>query len=187
MAGAPAPRSRSSEIRTSWPPSRPRASGCDQAYLARRPGPATDGTGKTGRVEPIPRVAARVVLVDPSDSFLLIRSHDPSLEDSPTWWHVPGGGLDPGESAEQGAIREISEEVGIRLPAVGPTVGTRTTRFTFGGKPYVQRESFFVVRLPERVDVDPARWSALEKRCTHGGAWWAVTPVSPSAPTDYPP
>ncbi|OHV35674.1 DNA mismatch repair protein MutT [Pseudofrankia sp. EUN1h] len=137
-------------------------------------------------MEPIPRVAARVVLVDPSDAFLLIQSHDPTLEDSPVWWHVPGGGLDLGESAEQCAIREIAEEVGIRLAEVGPTVGTRTTRFTFAGKPYIQQESFFVVRIPARVDVDPASWTDLEKRSTLGWAWWTVHEVTASAETIYP-
>jgi 8-oxo-dGTP pyrophosphatase MutT (NUDIX family) len=137
-------------------------------------------------LEPIPRVAARVVLVDPSDAFLLIQSHDPTLADSPVWWHVPGGGLDPGESAEQGAIREIAEEVGIRLPAVGPAVGMRTTRFTFAGNAYVQQESFFVVRLPDRVDVDPAQWTDLEKRSTLGWGWWTADEVAASAETIYP-
>ncbi|OHV44931.1 DNA mismatch repair protein MutT [Pseudofrankia sp. BMG5.36] len=137
-------------------------------------------------MEPIPRVAARVVLVDPSDAFLLIQSHDPTLEDSPVWWHVPGGGLDPGESARQGAIREIAEEVGIRLAEVGQPVGTRTTRFTFAGKSYIQQESFFVVRIPERVDVDPAEWTDLEKRSTLGWAWWTVDEVAASTETIYP-
>jgi len=121
--------------------------------------------------EPIPRVAARVVLLDPSDAFLLIQAHDPFLADSPTWWHVPGGGLDPGETPEQGAIREIAEEVGIQLADVGPAVGLRTSRFQFGGLGYVQRETFFVVRLPARVDVDDAKWTEVERKSTLDWAW----------------
>jgi 8-oxo-dGTP pyrophosphatase MutT (NUDIX family) len=136
--------------------------------------------------EPIPRVAARVVLVDPSDAFLLIQSHDPFLADSPSWWHVPGGGLDPGESPQDGAIREIAEEVGLRLTEVGPPVATRTSRFTFGGNAYVQRESFFVVRVPERVDVDPTEWTDLEKKSTLGWAWWTVGGLATTTETVYP-
>jgi len=136
--------------------------------------------------EPIPRVAARVVLLDPSDAFLLIQAHDPFLADSPTWWHVPGGGLDPGETPEQGAIREIAEEVGIRLADVGPAVGLRTSRFRFGGRSYVQRETFFVVRLPARVDVDDAKWTEVERKSTLDWAWWTVEDVSGSTDTIYP-
>jgi len=137
-------------------------------------------------LEPIPRVAARVVLVDPSDAFLLIQSHDPTIEGSPVWWHVPGGGLDPGETPQQGAIREIAEEVGIQLVDVGPTVGTRTTRFTFAGSAYVQQESFFVVRVPERVDVDPSKWTETEQLATLGWAWWTLDELLASTETIYP-
>jgi 8-oxo-dGTP pyrophosphatase MutT (NUDIX family) len=137
-------------------------------------------------VDPIARVAARVVLLDPRDAFLLIRSHDPFVEDGPSWWHVPGGGLDPGESAEQGAIREVAEEVGLRLATVGPPAGARTTRFTFGGRSYAQEETFFVVRIPTRVEVDPTGWTDIEKRSTLGWRWWTLAELAASRETIYP-
>jgi 8-oxo-dGTP pyrophosphatase MutT (NUDIX family) len=137
-------------------------------------------------VDPIARVAARVVLLDPEDTFLLIRSHDPDRPDGPTWWHVPGGGLDAGETVEQAAQREIAEEVGVVLDAVGPCVGTRTTRFTFGGLPYVQAESFFVVRLPARVEVSAVSWTDVEKRATLDWRWWSVADLGTTLDTVYP-
>jgi 8-oxo-dGTP pyrophosphatase MutT (NUDIX family) len=136
--------------------------------------------------ELIPRVAARVVLLDPSDAFLLIRSHDPFLAGSPIWWHVPGGGLDPGETPEAGAIREITEEVGIRLGEVGPTVGLRTSRFRFAGHEYLQRESFFVVRVPARVDVDATLWTEVEQKSTLGWRWWTLDELRTTTETVYP-
>lgn len=33
----------------------------------------------------------------------------------PAHWDLPGGGLEPGESAEQGVLREVFEEFGLRL------------------------------------------------------------------------
>ncbi|ADP84798.1 NUDIX hydrolase [Pseudofrankia inefficax] len=151
--------------------------------LATASPPAEDPNGPADATA---RVAGRVVLLDPSDAFLLIRAHDPFLADSPTWWHVPGGGLDPGESPQQGAIREISEEVGIRLTDVGPVAATRVSRFQFAGRHYVQQESFFVVRLPERVDVDAAAWTDLERKSTLDWRWWTVDEVRATAETVYP-
>ncbi len=31
------------------------------------------------------------------------------------WWGLPGGWVDPGESVEQGAVREVWEETGLRV------------------------------------------------------------------------
>ncbi|WP_018500415.1 NUDIX hydrolase [Parafrankia discariae] len=136
---------------------------------------------------PVLRRAARVVLFDPADAFLLIRSHDPDLPDGPTWWHVPGGGLDPGEEPAQAAAREIREEVGVTVADLGPCVATRTAYFTFLGVDYRQEESFFVARLPHRVDVDDAAWSAVERRATLGWHWWTLPELRTTPDTVYPP
>ena len=41
---------------------------------------------------------------------------------SPGFWELPGGKIDAGESAEQAAIRELDEEIGIRALAVRPWI-----------------------------------------------------------------
>jgi 8-oxo-dGTP diphosphatase len=38
------------------------------------------------------------------------------------FWELPGGKIDPGESAEHAAIRELDEEIGIRALAVRPWI-----------------------------------------------------------------
>lgn len=135
---------------------------------------------------PVSRVAARVVLVDPADAVLLIKSHDPSRSDSGPWWHVPGGGLDPGESPAQAAVREVFEEVGYRLPDPGSPVGVRTTRFTFLGTDIRQRETFFVARVPHRLELDDSSWTEEEKLTTLGWAWWSGPELRATTETVYP-
>ncbi len=54
-------------------------------------------------------LGARLVLVDPDEQVYLIRhTYAPG-------WHFPGGGVEPGESSEAAAGRELSEESGYRL------------------------------------------------------------------------
>ena len=56
--------------------------------------------------------AAGVVVHDPSRGLLLMWRH---RFISDTWgWEIPAGGLEPGESPEDGAIRETIEETGWR-------------------------------------------------------------------------
>lgn len=53
--------------------------------------------------------AAGVLLRDHIDRFLLVKSPYKSH------WDLPGGMVDPGESAVQAAFREVTEELGIVL------------------------------------------------------------------------
>jgi 8-oxo-dGTP pyrophosphatase MutT (NUDIX family) len=135
---------------------------------------------------PPTRLAARVVLVDPSDAVLLLRSHDPTLDDAPQWWHVPGGGLDAGESAEQAAVREVFEEVGYRLPDPGPAVATRRASFTFLGRTFEQFDTFFVARVPHRLELDASSWTETERGSILGWAWWTVPDLRATEQTVYP-
>jgi 8-oxo-dGTP diphosphatase len=38
--------------------------------------------------------------------------------DGRAYWTLPGGGIEPGESAEQTVVREIEEETGLRVEVV---------------------------------------------------------------------
>jgi 8-oxo-dGTP pyrophosphatase MutT (NUDIX family) len=79
------------------------------------------------------RVSCRVVLLDGEERVLLLE-HAGSLDDGfSSIWVPPGGGLEPGESFEQAALRELWEETGLRLPGLGPKVWIRPLRFPVNG------------------------------------------------------
>lgn len=50
------------------------------------------------------------------DAALLLTRRSLSLRKHAGQWALPGGRLDPGETPEQTALRELAEEVGLELP-----------------------------------------------------------------------
>jgi len=71
------------------------------------------------RDEDLRAAAVALALVTDEDGvacFVLTR-RAPRLRSHGGQWALPGGRLDPGETAEQAALRELSEEVGLDLHA----------------------------------------------------------------------
>jgi 8-oxo-dGTP pyrophosphatase MutT (NUDIX family) len=115
------------------------------------------------------------VLVDSEDRVLLLRGGDPGRP-GPAVWHTPGGGIDPGESPQHAARRELAEEVGLVIDdehELGPIVWTRRFQFTFDGVKYDQDEVFYLVRVDHHV-VDDSRHTPLERRYLSGHRWFSV-------------
>jgi ADP-ribose pyrophosphatase YjhB (NUDIX family) len=48
-------------------------------------------------------------------------------------WHLPGGGVERGENAEQAVERELREEGGVRLTAAPRLIGIETDHVAFPG------------------------------------------------------
>ncbi len=140
---------------------------------ARPPAPETD------------RRAARVFLLDAEGSVLLLRGCDSARPDAGSWWFTPGGGIDPGETAEAAARREVREETGLDVGALGDVVFRRIALFDFEGVRYRQSEKFFCVRC-DRFVIDDAGWSEVERRTVLEHRWWSYAELVATDETVYP-
>jgi len=121
----------------------------------------------------VEREAARVLLLDGRGRLLLLAGVDPADPGAGSWWFTPGGGADPGVTAEQTARRELWEETGLRVGTLDGPVAERTAQFHHDGVSYRQHEQFFVARLPEaEVALTRAAWTELETRAVVGCRWW---------------
>jgi 8-oxo-dGTP pyrophosphatase MutT (NUDIX family) len=135
----------------------------------------------------IDRRAARVLLLDPAGRVLMLRGWDPARPEH-TYWFTVGGGLEPGESLHDAAVREAFEETGLRLDAadlVGP-VRTDTVSFPFDGQWFSQEQAFFVARTPDTL-VDLSRLNEAEQACIDEARWWSLDALSGTEERFYPP
>ena len=138
------------------------------------------------RDNPIPRQAGRVLLVDAAHRVLLVRGADPGRPGSRYWFTV-GGGLDPGETVREAAIRELLEETGLTvLPtALGDPVRHDVTDFPYEGIWYRQRQEFFLLRVSS-WEVPVAELRPDEEHAIHEHRWWSLDELAATAERVYP-
>lgn len=116
-----------------------------------------------------------MILTD-SVSTLLLADTDPGIPGS-RWWVTPGGGVDPGESPLEAAVRELAEETGLVVDPdelAGP-IAVRTVTHGYSDQVLSQRETFFLLVLDSRFDVDPGGLTADEQITLDGWEWLPLT------------
>ncbi|MFJ3876797.1 NUDIX hydrolase [Streptomyces sp. NPDC090077] len=113
------------------------------------------------------RVSVYAVAVE-GERLLLARLSDASPVFAPGLWHLPGGGIDPGEQPVEALARELREETGLEL-AAARLLDARTYAARRLGVNWSLTALFYAVDLeagaPEVVEADgstdAARWIPL--------------------------
>lgn len=132
------------------------------------------------------RQAARVLLIAPGPSVLLVGGREPRGTGSEEFWVVPGGGTSGSESPADTARRELWEEVGLHLEDLGALSWVRHIEFKFAGADYSQDEYFFV-RRHEHFDPRPAQLTPDEQSWVTVPHWWALADIRDRCLQVHPP
>jgi 8-oxo-dGTP pyrophosphatase MutT (NUDIX family) len=126
-----------------------------------------------------PRPVARVLLFDEADRILLLHEADAG-----GYWYTPGGGIEPGETPEEAALRELREELGLTAD-LGPMVLRRRTRFEVRGRQLDQDEMHFVGRVVGGR-AGQANEADGERAAVAASRWWTLDELSASTERFFP-
>lgn len=116
------------------------------------------------------RPAARLIVLDAAGRALMFRYDVPGRD---PFWVTAGGEVDPGETFEDAARRELREETGI-IADPGPQIARMTPEFiTVQGEPVQADERFFLVRVAE-ARIDTAGHTATERALMTQHRWFTL-------------
>jgi 8-oxo-dGTP pyrophosphatase MutT (NUDIX family) len=133
------------------------------------------------------RPSARLLVVDPEGRVLLFRF---AFRQGPLagsiFWATPGGAIEPGESFEDGARRELAEETGLTIDHPGPQIARREFAMRAPeGDPVMADERYFLVRVAPFTLAD-AGWTELERQVMTEHRWWTLEAIAAADEQIYP-
>ncbi|UFZ04913.1 NUDIX hydrolase [Bradyrhizobium ontarionense] len=133
------------------------------------------------------RPSSRLLVIDPDDRLLLFKFvHLAGALTGQQFWATPGGALDPGESYEAAACREMFEETGLRIDDPGPQIARRSVTFTLvDGERVASDERYFLIRVIG-ADISSTHWTELERAAIAAQRWWTRTELAATSDTVYP-
>jgi len=133
------------------------------------------------------RPSSRLLVVDPDNRLLLFQFvHIAGALIGQRFWATPGGALDPGESYEAAACREMFEETGIHVSDPGPQIARRSVTFTLvDGENVSSDERYFLIRVG-RIETTSTHWTELERAVITEQRWWRQAELAATGDLFYP-
>ncbi len=126
----------------------------------------------------IHRQAVRGIMLTSQRRVLLMQAQDPASDFKV--WFAPGGGMEPGENAEECLRREIHEETGLNDFDIGPLIWSRHLTFEWRNRLISQDEVFYLVNCERFEPTTQANPSETELMDFQQFKWWTTPEISTS-------
>jgi len=132
------------------------------------------------------RPTVRVLLIRPDNRLLLIRYEDPRvLPKFRHFWATVGGAVEPDETVEQAAVREIEEETGLRDVNLGPVVWYGEPVIPINDEP-IQFREYYIVAHVDDAPLSNDKWTELERSTIREMRWWTPAEIAASKDRIFP-
>ncbi|MFT4123594.1 MAG: NUDIX domain-containing protein [Microbacteriaceae bacterium] len=130
------------------------------------------------------RLSSRVLLFDRTGRILLMYTLG---DNGLARWLTPGGGVDPGESHLDAAVRELEEETGLRDVSLGDVVHRLDFAATYGALDHDIGHAEYYRAVVDRFVPSSAHWTAEERRDVLGHRWFSAEELEATTDAYEPP
>lgn len=119
------------------------------------------------------RLTSRVLLFDREGRMLLFLTTAPDTSGFARWI-TPGGGVDPGESQHDGAVRELREETGLVIESLGEPVWSHDFDVTWDAADHTSGHAEFYVAVVDAFEPSDTEWTDEERVDVLASRWWSL-------------
>lgn len=123
------------------------------------------------------RLTSRILLFDEDGCVLLMLTIAPDTSKFARWV-TPGGGVDPGETHDQAAVRELFEETGLQIETPGAPVWNYDFVVEWDDADHDTGHAEYYVVHTTRFDISRSNWTDDEKVDTLDVRWWSLEELS---------